>query len=83
MADSQQVQVFAEADYLYGAGSLTLRIDRVDPAHPVHHDGEMWLHVDGVELGYDGAEIGHRSALVRARCLPAAVLASPRGRAFG
>lgn len=56
--------VFAEADYMYGVGPLTLRIDRIDHAQPVTHDRDVWLHVDGVELDYRGVELGHRSARV-------------------
>jgi hypothetical protein len=66
--------VFAEADYMYGVGPLTLRIERVDRAHPIRHDGDTWLQVDGVQLGYRDAEIGRRSALIRARRLPTGVL---------
>lgn len=74
MAAPHEAYVFADADYMYGAGPLTLRIESVDRAHPVQHEGDIWLQVDGVQLDYRGATIGHRSALVRARRLPAAVL---------
>jgi len=47
MADPRRAHVFVEADYLYGRGPLTLRIDRVGRANPVRYDGEPWLQVDG------------------------------------
>ena len=62
--------VFAEADYLYGAGPLTLRIEQIDYAHPVTHDRDVWLQVDGEQLDFRGADVGHRSALIRRRRLP-------------
>jgi hypothetical protein len=66
--------VFAESDYLYGVGPLTLRIERVDHAHLVTYNRDLWLQVDGVHFDYRGVEIGNRSALIRRRCLPTAVL---------
>ena len=74
MAVPPRAYVFAEADYMYGAGRLTLRIDRVDHVHPVVHDHDVWLHVNGIELDYRGVDVGRRSALIRRRCLPDAVL---------
>jgi hypothetical protein len=63
------VHVFAEPDYLYGVGSVTMRIEQIDRASPVRYDGEIWYQVEGVQIGYNGAELGHRSVLVRARRL--------------
>jgi hypothetical protein len=74
MAVPPAAYVFAEADYMYGVGPLTLRIEVVDHARPVSYDRDIWLQVDGVQLDYRGADIGHRSALIRRRCLPTGVL---------
>jgi hypothetical protein len=62
----------AEADYRYGVGVLRLRVEHVDRAHPVELHGERWYRVSGVELAWNGAELGPRDALVRGRCLPRA-----------
>jgi hypothetical protein len=70
--------VFAEADYRYGVGRLTLRVERIDRGHPVEYDGELWLWVEGVQLGHNGVEVGRRRVLIRLRCLPAALLAQRR-----
>jgi hypothetical protein len=58
---------------MYGAGPLALRIDHVDHAHPVRYEGETWLRVEGMQVNTGGADIGRRSALVRARRLPPAL----------
>jgi hypothetical protein len=54
MAVPPGAYVFAEADYMYGVGPLTLRIERIDHAHPVHYERDIWLQVDGVQLDYRG-----------------------------
>ena len=54
-----------EPDYCYGRGPLTIRLDRIDRAHPVHYDGDIWFSVEGVQLGSNGAELGRREVLVR------------------
>jgi hypothetical protein len=61
--------VFAEADYCYGTGTLTFRVERVDWANPVRYDNDTWYLVDGVELTRNGTEIGPRRVLVRGRRL--------------
>ena len=63
------VSQFAEADYCYGTGSLTMRIERVNWAEPVQYEGENWYEIDGVEVASDGREIGRRHVLVRGRRL--------------
>jgi hypothetical protein len=63
------VSHFAESDYCFGTGSLTIRVDRVDWNRPVERDGENWYEVEGVEMTPDGREIGRRAALVRGRRL--------------
>jgi hypothetical protein len=67
---SAQVVVLAEPDYCFGRGRLTLRIDRVDYAHSVPYDDDVFYRVQGVELSWTGAELGTREVLVRARRLP-------------
>jgi hypothetical protein len=64
------VRRFDEADYCYGVGSLSIRIERVDWANPQTRDGENWYQVYGMEISDDGREIGRRQALVRGRRLP-------------
>jgi hypothetical protein len=64
-------RVFADADYCYGVGPLTLRVQRIDWANPVKYDNDTWYHVDGVELTRSGNELGRRRVLVRGRQLPA------------
>ncbi|WP_041842354.1 hypothetical protein [Actinoplanes friuliensis] len=63
------VTQFAESDYCYGTGPLSIRVDRVDWTRPVIYDGENWYEVEGVEVAADGREIGRRQALVRGRRL--------------
>ena len=63
------VSHFAEADYCYGTGSLTMRVERVNWAEPVQYEGEKWYEIDGVEVASDGREIGRRQVLVRGRRL--------------
>lgn len=61
---------FAEADYCYGIGPLTLRIDRIDWDRPVPFEGDTWLEVEGVVVDRAGHEGARRQVLVRARRLP-------------
>jgi hypothetical protein len=68
-ADGGQVSVFAEPDYCYGSGPLTLRVDAVGWDRPVLYDGEQWYQVEGVEIAHDGTERGRRQVLVRGRRL--------------
>jgi hypothetical protein len=60
---------FLEADYCYGIGPLAIKIQRIDWATPVPYDGDTWYEIDGIEVSFDGREIGPRRALVRGRCL--------------
>jgi hypothetical protein len=73
-----QVSRFAEADYCYGVGPLTIRVERIDWASPVLYDGEKWYEVHGLEIGVNGAVIGRRQALVRGRRLPPPPAPRPR-----
>ena len=68
---TSQTRVFAEADYCYGIGSLTLRADHIDWANPVQYDQDTWYYVVGVESTASGIELGRRRVLVRGRRLPA------------
>ena len=69
---SAHVVVLAEQDYCYGRGQLTLRIDRIDHAHPIRYDGDIFYRVQGTQLNKAGAEILDREVLVRGRRLPRA-----------
>jgi hypothetical protein len=66
---SAQVVVLAERDYCYGRGQLTLRIGRVDYAHPVRYDNDLFYLVHGVQVSWTGADVAEREVLVRARLL--------------
>jgi hypothetical protein len=70
---SAQVVELAERDYCFGRGQLTLRIRRVDYAHPVRYDGDIFYRVHGVQVTWTGAELADREVLVRARLLPGPV----------
>jgi hypothetical protein len=69
MSTAGPLSQFAEPDYLYGVGSLTMRIEHIDWAAPTRYDGENWYWVNGIEMSADGREIGPRQALVRGRRL--------------
>lgn len=63
------VQAFAEADYCYGMGTLTMKVDHIDWNRPVRCEGDTWLEVRGTVLG--SAQAGaRRTVLVRASRLP-------------
>jgi hypothetical protein len=59
----------SEADYRYGVGPLTIRVEHIDEAHPVHQDSETWLRVLGVEISWEGTLRQRRQILVRAAAL--------------
>jgi hypothetical protein len=61
---------FRESDYRYGAGSLTMRLERIDRSRPVRLDGDDWYLVAGVEIGWNGADLDRREVLVRGHRLP-------------
>ena len=71
------VHEFAEADYCYGVGTLTMRLDRIDWDRPVPHEGDTWLEVEGVVIDCRGQARARRQVLVRAQRLP---LRQPRRR---
>ena len=62
---------FAESDYCYGVGPLTLKVDRVAWDRPVPYEGDTWLEVEGLVIDASGHEGARRLVLVRARRLPA------------
>ena len=66
---SGEILVIAEADYLYGAGRLVLRIEHIDRSHPIEYDDDVWYPVSGVQISVDGVEIGEREVVVRGRRL--------------
>lgn len=63
------VLILSETDYQYGAGSLRLRVDRIDRVHPLYDDGENWYTVEGTQISDAGTDLGPRQVLVRARRL--------------
>ena len=71
------VHSFAETDYCYGVGTLTLKVERIDWDHPVPYEGDTWLEVQGPVIDRTGHEGARRTVLVRASRLP---LRPPRGR---
>jgi hypothetical protein len=71
------VQRFAEADYCYGVGTLTMKVDRIEWDKPVPYEGDTWLEVEGVVIDCRGQARARRQVLVRAQRLP---LRQPRRR---
>jgi hypothetical protein len=63
------ILVIAEADYLYGAGRLILRVESIDRDHPISYDNEDWYTVRGVQISGTGVDIGDREVVVRGRRL--------------
>ena len=51
----------AEPDYLHGTGAIRLRVTKVHESQPI----EGWLQVTGKQIGWNGADLGQRSVLVR------------------
>jgi hypothetical protein len=64
------VQRFAETDYCYGIGTLTMKVDRIDWDRPVPYEGDTWLEVRGTVIDRTGHEGARRTVLVRASLLP-------------
>ena len=64
------VHVFAETDFSYGIGPLTLRVDGVEWAKPIPYEGDTWLEVEGTVIDQAGREGSRRQVLVRAGRLP-------------
>jgi hypothetical protein len=56
-----------EADYYFGYGDVTLRITELPSAHLP--GGSDWIQITGVEVAWNGEEIGERTALVRTSAL--------------
>jgi hypothetical protein len=71
------VHEFAEDDYCFGIGALTMMVDRIDWERPVPYEGDTWLEVEGTIIDQSGREGPRRQVLVRARRLP---LRPPRRR---
>jgi hypothetical protein len=71
------VRSFAESDYCYGVGTLTMKLHRIEWDRPVPYEGDTWLVVEGVVIDRSGHEGARRQVLVRARRLP---LRRPRRR---
>ena len=68
---------FAEHDYCYGVGTLTMTIERIGWDHPVPYEGDTWLEVQGTVVDRTGHDGARRTVLVRAALLP---LRPPRRR---
>jgi len=65
------ILVLAEADYLYGAGRLILRVRHIDRSHPISYQNEHWYPVRGTQISGNGTDLGARETMVRgARLLP-------------
>jgi hypothetical protein len=58
-----------ELDYLYGTGSLHLRVTKVGAVHQL--GGDTWVNVEGLTLALDGKPLGWqtRHAMVRTAAL--------------
>ena len=61
---------FAESDYCYGIGPIRLRLERVNWAQPIPHEGDYWLGVRGVVIDRSGREGAVREMLIRAARVP-------------
>ena len=61
---------FGEADYCYGVGTLTMRVERIDWDRPVPYESDTWLEVSGTVIDREGREGARRTVLVRASLLP-------------
>ena len=61
---------FAEQDYCYGVGTLTMTIDRIGWDHPVPYEGDTWLEVRGTVTDHTGQDGARRTVLVRSALLP-------------
>ena len=59
------VLLLAERDYMYGAGSLILRVGRVVLDVPISYEDEPWYFVHGTRLGREGRELGECMVVVR------------------
>jgi hypothetical protein len=64
------VHEFAEADYCYGIGTLTMKIERIGWDDPVRYENDTWLEVEGTMTDRTGQDGGRRVVLVRAAVLP-------------
>lgn len=58
----------AERDYLFGVGTLRLKVARVLPSR-FTHEGDVWAMVEGSEIGWDGVVRHVRRVAVRASVL--------------
>lgn len=70
-----------EADYMYGVGTLTLKVTAIGDV--VRHGGADWVALRGIQLRAGTTVPGERFALVRVTALaarPSASAATPEGR---
>ena len=59
-----QTLILAEPDYLYGAGTLRLRVERVSTRRFVY-DNDTWVMIEGMEIGWGDTPRGLRQVAVR------------------
>jgi hypothetical protein len=58
-----EVLAIHEVNYRYGSGELVMRVVRVGAV--VWLDDGEWLTVEGVQIAWNGADVGAREVLVR------------------
>ncbi|WP_426513606.1 hypothetical protein ACPPVO_25180 [Dactylosporangium sp. McL0621] len=66
MTDAFVILTLAENDYLYGTGTITIRVRRMHSGALISYHDEAWYEIHGVQLGRAGRELGERTVLVRA-----------------
>jgi hypothetical protein len=64
LAEVGQVLHIPEAHYLYGVGTLVLRVTTVDP-DLTRYPGLEWAGICGVEIRWDGSDGDERTVMVR------------------
>jgi hypothetical protein len=62
----------AEADYLYGAGPLALRVTEAE-VNPKHHRAMEWVNVRGTPIYWNGTTGDERYATIRVKVIKAAL----------
>ncbi|MEU7873433.1 hypothetical protein [Dactylosporangium sp. NPDC049140] len=66
MTDAFVILTLAENDYLYGTGTITIRVRQMHSGELISYHDETWYEIHGVQLGPTGRELGERTVLVRA-----------------
>jgi hypothetical protein len=65
MTEATVVLTFAESDYLYGTGAITIRVQHVHRERPITYGGDTWYEINGAQLDFANREQGQRTVLVR------------------